>query len=670
MRTIGIIAAFVLLAPVVAVRLIFLIRGRLGWVFYLSNTFSEFFVKKVGWSRTLVEACIAVAGIVLLALSGAGSVWVGGALVALLGLELYVSKCERWLLNASYSPIDPIGLRNTTTERTQGLANGYPTPSTHPELTINLVGPFVSRMPAYDLGTLVVSRRFEVRLIIGNHTIVPTQTGIRVRVGAPVGLQLAGENPESVVLLDRLQVGQLHEIQQIWLVSAERGPGEITLHIEWGHFQRRIIMRFTGCVSPSGASVSGAAITRYPGACRSAFAWRGDMDLYDESTLQSIEGLEVTFGLAARFRMPQTMYLSTRLSLDQKAASEWAGHYGCDRGAARIPTFIEWMRKNVELRHACAYPFTSSKRFLIELGNHGHLHFGTDPAAAAENNWKPKARMGAGVYPWLTVDRSSLGEQRDNALEARRWCERHLGFAPKSWAMPGRANDRYTAAAMEAAGCEVLSDSNVRTKHNVLLQPPPHHPEGSQAVELTKRYPGDPQHIYHVAMNLFWIHRAHRKGIPVVFMCHQHLRQFDDYACTRFTEYTLRYALSRFQGDLHVNTVFGIGKYWREVLSPVTRRVTLRVQGNELHLENQSDADFADVPVDVKLSSGAQHTLLISLPADSKVCVDALTGASGDHCRSADKPHAQPPGLPVRRADSIEDDAAEKTPPALAEVPS
>jgi hypothetical protein len=174
-------------------------------------------------------------------------------------------------------------------------------------------------------------------------------------------------------------------------------------------------------------------------------------------------------------------------------------------------------------------------------------------------------------------------------------------------------------------------------------------------------------------MNLFWIHRAHRKGIPVVFMCHQHLRQFDDYACTRFTEYTLRYALSRFQGDLHVNTVFGIGKYWREVLSPVTRRVTLRVQGNELHLENQSDADFADVPVDVKLSSGAQHTLLISLPADSKVCVDALTGASGDHCRSADKPpalHAQPPGLPVRRADSIEDDAAEKTPPALAEVPS
>ena len=626
MSALGCIAAFGLLAPVVAVRLVFLIPGRLGWIFYLANIFSEFFVKKIGWSRMMVEVCLAIAGIILLALSTAGWVWAAGAVILLLGLELYVSKCERRLLDTSYSPIDPIGLRDATAERTQGLANGYPTPSTHPELTINLVGPFISRMPAYDLGTLVVGRKFELRLIIGNHTIVPTQTGIRVRVSVPEGLHLAGGDQDSVAMLDRLQVGQVHEIQQSWLVSAERGLGIITVQVEWGHFQRRLTVRFAGCISPNGTSLSGAAVARYPGASRSAFAWRGDMDLYDESTLQSIEGLEVTFSLAARYRMPQTMYLSTRLSLDFKEAGEWAGHYGCDRGSARIPAFIEWLRTNVEFRHACAYPFRSSKRFLIELGNHGHLHFGTDTAAAVGNNWKPKARMGAGVYPWLTADRSSLGEQRDNALEARRWCERHLGFAPKSWAMPDRTNDHYTAAAMEAAGCEVLSDSNVRTKHNVLLQPPPHHPDGSRAVELTKRYPGDPQHLYHVAMNLFWIYRAHRKAIPVVFMCHQHLRQFDGYACTRFTEYTLRYALSRFQGDLHINTVYGIGKYWREVLSPVTRRVTLRSEGNRLHLENGSDADFADVPVDVRLSSGAQHTLLVSLPAGSRVSLDALTG--------------------------------------------
>ena len=100
------------------------------------------------------------------------------------------------------------------------------------------------------------------------------------------------------------------------------------------------------------------------------------MDLYDESTLQSIEGLEATFALAARYRVPQTMFLSSRLSLDQAAAQNWADQYGCDRGASRIPQFIDWMRANVDLRHACAYPFASPKRFVIELGNHGHLHYG------------------------------------------------------------------------------------------------------------------------------------------------------------------------------------------------------------------------------------------------------------------------------------------------------
>ena len=62
---------------------------------------------------------------------------------------------------------------------------------------------------------------------------------------------------------------------------------------------------------------------------------RVSMDLYDESTLQSIEGLEVTLGLAARYRMPQTMYLSSRLSLDEAAARQWGEHYGANRGAAR-----------------------------------------------------------------------------------------------------------------------------------------------------------------------------------------------------------------------------------------------------------------------------------------------------------------------------------------------
>jgi hypothetical protein len=610
--------AIVCLVPVAAVRLIFLFPGRLGWINYLANTFSEFFVKKIRWSRTAVEICLAILGLLILWLAGAGPVVVLLAFVILLGLELYVSKVERQLLSTSYSPIDPIGLRRATPRSTRNLAKGYPTPSTHPELTLNMVGPFVARTPRYQLGTLLTGRRFELRLIIGNHTIVPTQTGIRVRTEAPGALHCDGA---FETMLDRLEPGQVHDWKQQWTVRSVAPAGKIRFTIEWGHFQYQLEVGFEGCSLPTERTIKRAAITRYPGGCRSAFAWRGDMDLYDESTLQSIEGLEVTFGLAARYRMPQTMYLSTRLSLDLPAAQQWADHYGVDRGAKRIPAFIEWLRTHAELCHGCSYPFTSAKRFVLELGNHGHLHFGTDTAGALENGWKPKAKMGAGAYPWLGIDRSSLGEQRDNAMEARRFCEKLFAYTPKSWAMPNRTNDRFTAAAMEAAGCEVLSDSNVRTQQNVLLQPPPHHPHDTSSVELTKRYPGDPQHIYHVAMNLFWIHRAHRKGIPVVFMCHQHLRQFDGYACTRFTEYTLRYVLHHFQGDLHINTVYGLGKYWREVLSPKTRRVQVLAKENQVTVRNQSDVPLADVPLDIHLADGKRLTVLVNVPAGKEICV-------------------------------------------------
>ena len=620
MNTLFYIPAALLLIPVIAVRLIFLIPGRLGWINYLANVFSEFFVKKIRWSRTAVEIVMALLGLGLLFFAGSGWLSVGLALACLLSLELYVSKVERWLLATSFTPIDSIGLRRATQETTRGLANGYPTPSTHPELMINLAGPFIARMPHYELGTLMVGRRFELRLVIGNHTIVPTQTGIRVRVAAPAALRCEQNIGE---LLPRLASGEVHELNQTWNVQSAAGAGEIRFIIEWGHFRQELGIHFDGCRLIANATIASAGITRYPGGCRSAFAWRGDMDLYDESTLQSIEGLEVTLSLAARYRLPQTMYLSSRLSLDEASARQWGEHYGADRGAARIPEFIRWMQANVELRHDCTYPFAAKKRFLLELGNHGHLHFGTDTAGAVENGWKPKARMGAGVYPWLGSDRSSFGEQRDNALETRRLFEKHFNYSPKSWAMPNRTNDRFTAAAMAAAGCEVLSDSNVRTQHNVLLQPPPHHPHDTTAVELTKRYPGDPQHIYHVAMNLFWIHRAQRKGIPVVFMCHQHMRQFDGYACTRFTEYTLRYALEKFHGDLHINTVFGIGKYWREVLSPKTHRVRVAVENNSVCIFNESDFNLVEAPLDVELSDGRRFTVLVTVPVGGEIRVQS-----------------------------------------------
>jgi hypothetical protein len=201
--------------------------------------------------------------------------------------------------------------------------------------------------------------------------------------------------------------------------------------------------------------------------------------------------------------------------------------------------------------------------------------------------------------------------------------EQVFEFRPLSWAMPDSTNDRLTPAAIEAAGCEVLSDSDASHKHNVLFQPPPHHPAGTiAAVELTKRYPGDPQDFTHYAMILYWLHRAHRLGIPMIFMCHQHLRLFEGYACTRFTEAVMRYVLTRFNGDLHVNTMYGVGVYWREVFSPRSRKLEVRVMGDRVEVHNAGSTNLKDVPVDIQYKGGRVSTVLVDMPSGSNGEID------------------------------------------------
>jgi len=615
---VAVIAGCCALGLFVLQRLFWIAPTRAGWLFYLANIVGEICPKRLGLQRELLEPFVALTGIVLLTIGGTPSLVVAVVIILLLSLVALLQRQERKFLVAVWVRQDRFGPIPAEPGLLRGLARGYPSPSTHPELTVTLIGPFVTRRPHLDLGTLVIGRRVELEVLVGNHALTPTQTAIRLNFEAPPCLHVDGGVER---LLSPLVPGQVHRVS-VTLKPTDASPQSwLLVQVMWGNTICTHRIRIQHVASQS-YQVRDAAIRRYPGACRSAFAWRGDMDLYDTSTLQSIEGLEVTFGLAARYRIPQTMYLSTRLSLDETVARGWAQHYGIDRGAGEIPRFIQWMRERVKLCHRADYPFESDKPYLVELGNHGHLHFGTDTAAAEENGWRPHARMGAGDYPWLGRERGSFAEQRDNALEARRWCEKLFGFTPRSWAMPDRTCDNNTAAAMEAAGCEVLSDSDVRTRDNVLFQPRPHFAPGSEAVELTKRYPGDPQHLLHYWMNLFWVYRAHRLGIPVVFMCHQHMRQFDGWACTRFTEGVLRHVLHDFSGDLWINTVYGIGVYWRDVLSE-RRTVELSLDEGVVTVRSRATLAHLRVPVDLELVDGGHATVLVDLEPGSQVRLDA-----------------------------------------------
>ncbi len=593
MNILPLMAGGALFALAALARMFFLARGRAGWAMYLANVFWETFPKKLGIGRFGLEAASAALGLALLAWGGLPWIAVEALGAALVALEFANRRRERRLVAG---PV-PDGL------------------------ILTVEAPFVSRWPRGDLGTLWTGVPFDVELVVGNPAPALPGRRVKVRLEAPEHWRqegAAGHAPEP------LAAGSVARFRWTLRPAASTGSGALAIIVEEeGRPVRRLEMTHGGCRSAAEAPPVRAGIARYPGGRRSAFLWRGDMDLYDTLTRQSIAGLETTLGLAARYAFPQTMCLSTRLSFDEEAARAWAAHDGRDHGAAEIPRFIQWLRGNVDLRHACPYPAQGAgKPFVMELGNHGHLHYDTAAAAAAENGWTSHARMGAGRYPWVGADASSFGEQRDNILEAARWCRRLLDFVPRSWAKPGRCNDADTARAAETAGCEVLSGSDIRARDNVLFQPPPHHPGGTDAVELTSRYPPDPQHVHHHAMLRFWMHRARRLGRPMVFMCHQHMRQWEGPACARFTEHVIRSALTGFHGEFFIDTLFGVGKYWREVLSPQTRRVTVALAGARLVVENGSDADFERVPVDVERGDGRRATVLVSVRSGQKVEVD------------------------------------------------
>jgi len=535
------------------------------------------------------------------------------AVLILASTDIWARENERRILIAGYTTPDTIGPRGATSE--PPVLPAYPKPTVHPNLIVNLMGPFVRRKPKYSLGALVHGRTVKIGVRIGNHTRIPVQAPIEVRAYA---LGAVSVQPE-LQTVKALKTGDV-ATAEIELKSNGNGsgPGRLELEVTWGDRCQRLNV-VVPAVLPRDAGFHSVSIRRYPGACRAAFAWRGDMDLYDTVTMQSISGLEAAFGLGARYRIAQTMYLSTRLSLDEAEAKAYQAHFGVDRGWGEVPALVDWFRENVDLRHACAYPFESDRRFVIELGNHGHLHYGTDAAAAAQNQWKVQAKMGAGAYPWVSEGADSFIEQRDNALEAARTMKRLFDYGPRSWAMPDRTRDENTPAAMEAAGCSVLSDSDVRTVDNVVFQPPPHHPPGTVAVELTKRYPGDPKHVYHLAMTIYWMHRAHRLGLPVIFMCHQHMLQHEGYACERFTEHILRHALSKFNGDLYIDTVFGIGEYYKQVLSPRTASVKAWIEGDTIRIKNEGATALASVPVDLEVVPRGEATYLVDLPPGSVV---------------------------------------------------
>lgn len=590
----------------------FLAPFRAGWLMLLANVVYETLEIKLHLRRERLDVLL-----LILATAGAGFLWGGagaaaGALV-LGGAWVWALRVElRW--------------RSDVPARQYAAAAGR-VPLPVPDLIVTLRGPVLQRgRRSYRAGVLPEgwSQPFELQIL--NPGQVRPQLHMSVQISTAsthVGLECssAGEiacpEPGQVVVVPFRLRGD----------RAGRG-GDVQLLIRHGDWAWNRRLRVSAVPARGTLQARHARIRRWKYGARAGFVWRGDNDLYDPATFQSAAGLRLALGLAARFRMPTTVMLSSRLSLYPEEHAEFCRHFGWDRHSEEIPEFIRFWREEVNTSVEQEFPTKTARPLAAEIGNHGHLHWGTHAAADPGNNWLSHARVGQGRYPWLLNHPcDSFAEQRDNIAACTRAMVDKLGVHPASYTPPSDMFDASTARAVEAAGIEVGNETDATKWQKLLTFPAEHHPEGcARLVELTRMLPRDPVNAPQIAMLKFWLGFARRHGRALVFLAHHHLLMYQSNACSALTAELLRHVLAGTEGDIYPATLTATGRYWRDVLSERTRAVQVRVAGQVVEVQNTGDRELTGLPLEIDFGGGRHALRLIDVPAHSTLIVAAGAG--------------------------------------------
>jgi hypothetical protein len=595
---------------VVYSKVFFLAPTRFGALLMLANVLYETLYKKFGWHRWPVDFfTVIILGACWCLFSGG---WAAAVFVS--------AYCLAWgyalQSNSRILRCDP-GIQDQLYWR---YGAGIPLPLPHPRLIIYLRGPVLERGKIYDLGDWPHghSARFEV--VVLNPTILRPQFPLIIRLACDSDKVTLVEEFDNLV--DAPEPGEMFEAKFTLEANAlSEAPIQLRLLIKMGSHEMSEVIRIRSIFSPTDAVITRATVNRWKGGAKAAFGWRGDMDLHDPMTFQSVEGLRHTLELCRRYRVASTMYLSGRLTLVKEEHEKFCNHLGVNRDTPGIDDFIRFMREEVTMAGAIDFPYKTEKRYAIEIGNHMYLHYGTHAAVDEGNRWKMNAWPGDGRYPWQSKEHGSFAEQRDNAVRNNEVIREKLGVQPLSWGVPGRVYDKETARAVEAAGIEVGSDTNASAFTNVMQMPPPHHPKGTERlVELTKKYPGDPDNAYKVAMLKYWIGLARRRRRAFIFMAHHHLLRYEGVAATHCAEEVLRHVIADCKGDFYISTLLGVGRYWERVLCPKHRWVSVgTLDRMKIELHNKGEEQLEDIPVEVTINNRRQMLLLVSLPPKSNV---------------------------------------------------
>ena len=582
----------------------FLARYPIGWLMWISSLFYD-----LVWKRTHAERGVTDGVMFILLAIGWAFVcpWAAALLVTLMGLA--------W----GWTLLIDLRWRGGEMARQDPRYRGK-VPLPLPRFILNVRGPVLERGKVCRLGVWPLGHEAAFEAITLNPSCVKPQFPMKLEIlGDRGGLEIldlvtaerAAPDPEEMVRIPfRLRAARV------------AGPCELTIRLTCGGYSTSECLRLDAVCPTAEAQPRAATVTRWKGGARSAFGWRGDQDLYDPATLQDAAGLRMALGLARRFWLPCTLYLSARLSLVPEEHRKFCEHFGWNRRTEEIPDFIRFLREDVHIQAEMEWPFRSERLYFMEVGNHMFHHYGTHASAAEGNDWK-RSSIGDGKYEWeLDGKTDDFSEQRSNAAKCNEVFKNVLDLVPMSFAVPGRDYSGNTAAAVEAAGIRVGSDSDASQWHNVMELPRPHHPKGvRQLVDVTKKYPGDCDNAYRIVMLQYWMHRAQREGSHFLYMAHQHMLRYFNNACYHLSEEMFRYVLGDCHGDFWVGTVSAIAMYWEKVLCPEHREVAASVQDGVVTVRNTGSSHLDQVPVEVTFASGRSYMALVDLPPGQTVTV-------------------------------------------------
>ncbi|MHC4981659.1 MAG: hypothetical protein ACYTF6_00635 [Planctomycetota bacterium] len=582
----------------------FLTPYRLGWLVFISNTVYDTFWKKWLWQRWQMEP-VAYAVITI------GWAIVAGPWVAL-AVALVLALAWAWTL---YIDLRWRGSKFAH----QSTVYGKFAPVPIPHLILHLWGPVRDRGRICKLGDWPEGHQAEFEAIIINPSLVRPQFPMKLEVTPSSDLVQVLDAPEGDVHTPEPE--RMCRLKFRLRAAKPGGPVDILVKLTHHDHVRKERLRLNSVVPKEAVRLVGAEIGKWKGGARAAFGWRGDHDMYDPSTFQDTAGLKMAFGLARRFFLPSTVYLSGRLALVEDEHRKFCEHFGWNRHTEEIPEFIRFIREQVHVQAEMDFPFECDRPYYAEIGNHMYHHYGTHASAAEENDWR-MCTIGDGKYSWQGEAKDDYHEQLDNCAKCNEVFQEKLGFFPMSFAVPGRDYSENTPRAVEDTGIRVGSDSDASQWINVMKLPRPHHPEGvERLVDVTKKYPGDCHNIYRIAVLWYWMHAARRAGGHFLHMAHQHMLRYFDNACYHLTERMLHYVLDECHGDFYVSTVSGIAMYWERVLCPEHRVVKASVQDGSVAVENTGAADLDRLPVEVELAGGRRFMALVDAPAGDKITV-------------------------------------------------